>query len=293
MTSLALTVAAGVSSHTGRFSEVAVADSRVLIPAGWFTFGATAEEQEAALALCMRDLGKLERACTPDLAKGEGPPRSVFLPGFFIDKREVTVAAYRRCVAEGPCDPRPLLDADPRFLRRKLPITRVSWFDAQRYCSFVGGRLPTETEWERAARGNKPRIFPWGDALLPTRSNHGRFQVLDAGSVYARPMVTVDEQDGYAFLADVGSFPEGASPEGVLDLAGNATEWVADEVGDEGPQRGVSSLPAPGARRMLRGGSFRQPLFYQRTTSWDAAMPDLRSPEVGFRCASERAIERR
>ena len=273
------------AGHTGRLSEASVSNNRVRILAGWFGFGASTDEQTVALNLCRSDLGSLERACSSDLFVAEGPRHDLFVQAFEIDRREVTVLEYRRCVANGPCDPRPLLDADPRLMQPQMPITRVSWFDAQRYCSFVGARLPTEVEWERAARGPRPRIFPWGDAPLVNRSNHGRFQVLDPGSAYTRPVVVVDERDGYAFSAMVGSFPEGASPDGVLDMAGNASEWVADAVGDEGPSRATSGSAATGARRMIRGGSFRQPLLYQRTTAWDAASPDLRSAEVGFRCA--------
>jgi formylglycine-generating enzyme required for sulfatase activity len=278
-----------VRAHTGAALEVHLPAARTIwVPPGWFTFGASDEEQAAALALCQHDVGALPKACTPELFANEGPARNEYLPGFFLDREEVTVGAYRRCVDAGRCDPRPLVGADPRMLGARFPVTNVSWFDADRYCTFVGGSLPTELEWERAARGPRPRIFPWGDSALEDRSNHGRFEVLDANSPYARPMVRVDESDGYVLAAPPGSFPAGASPEGFVDMAGNVAEWVADAVGDDGPLRGKPGTLPLGARRMLRGGSFRQPLLYQRTTAWDAALPEQRSPEVGFRCVDDK-----
>jgi formylglycine-generating enzyme required for sulfatase activity len=277
------------TARTGAASELHLPAARSLwVPPGRFTFGATPEELKAALALCKRDLANMERACTSELFAAEGPAREVYLAGFYLDRQEVTVAAYRRCVEAGRCDPRPLLESDPRLLDARLPVTNVSWFDADRFCAFVGGALPTELQWERAARGPRPRIFPWGDAPSEDRSNHGRFQILDPSGPFARPMLRVDERDGYALLAPPGAFPNGASPEGFVDLAGNAMEWVRDAVGDEGPARKPGATPTPGSRRLLRGGSFRQPLLYQRTTAWEAAEPSLRSPEVGFRCAGRR-----
>jgi formylglycine-generating enzyme required for sulfatase activity len=283
-----------VHACSGGAVEVHLPAARpIWVPAGWFTFGASGDEQEAALALCLNSVGELRKACTADLFSGEGPQRREYLAGFYLDRQEVTVGAYRRCVDAGQCDPRPLVDADPRMRDPKLPVTNVSWFDADRYCAFVGGALPTEQQWERAARGPTPRVFPWGYSAVGDRSNHGRFIVLDAGSPYARPMVRVDPSDGYAFLAPPGSFPAGASPEGFVDMAGNASEWVFDLVGDDGPQRGKPGVVPLGGRRMLRGGSFRQPLLYQRTTAWDSAAPESRSPEVGFRCAMRRVIDGR
>lgn len=282
-----------VVAHTGRATEVRATNDSIRIPSGTFAFGASDEDQHVALELCRRDLGSMDKACTEELFRSEGPQQAVFLPAFHIDRIEVTVGDYRRCVRTGRCDPRPLLDGDPRFGDPKLPVTRASWFDAQTYCRWVGGDLPTEQQWERAARGTAARIFPWGDAPRDGNSNHGRFVVIDPTGPYAHPMVRIDERDGTAFLSPPGAYPAGTSQEGVADLAGNAMEWVLDRVGDDGPSRAGGSQIEAGARRMLRGGSFRQPLLYQRTTAWEAAQPELRSAEVGFRCAGEHAIERR
>ena len=93
----------------------------------------------------------------------------------------------------------------------------ITFDDAKRYCAFRGGRLPTEAEFERAARGPARRAYPWGQNYNPKLSNHGRLGV-----------DTTDPNDGFSELAPVGSFPDGATPEGILDLAGNAAEWTAD-----------------------------------------------------------------
>jgi formylglycine-generating enzyme required for sulfatase activity len=297
---LSLGVAADATARTGVAGELHLPRARSLwVAPGPFTFGATQEELAAALAMCKRELAVLEqvdKVCVAEaMLAGEGPARVVYLRGFYLDRQEVSVRDYRHCVDAGRCDPRPLIESDPRMLDPRLPITSVSWFDADRYCSFIGGALPTELQWERAARGPRPRIFPWGDAPLEDRSNHGRFHIVNAGSPFAAPVVRIDERDGHPLLAPPGSFPEGASPDGFVDMAGNAMEWTRDSVGEEGPLRGpaILSQPLQGGRRMLRGGSFRQPLLYHRITAWEAAPPELRSAEVGFRCASERAIERR
>ncbi len=269
-------------------------ETMIEIPAGTSTVGATADQQIAALSLCKKEIGTAQaRQCVPNLFWLEGPARVIYLSSYSIDRVEVTVAAYRKCVQAGACDADPLMQPDDRFVQPDLPITSVTWEEASRYCAFRGARLPTESEWERAARGpaeiSESRMWPWGPEPIANAANHGKFSGDDlALNLELRP----DASDGFAFLAPVGSFPAGASPEGVLDLAGNALEWTADFWAEEPPQaRGVVNPrgPAEGALRVVKGGSFREPLLYARTTGRDAALghaapPDTRSSEIGFRC---------
>lgn len=265
-------------------------DAMVPIRGGQFTMGASAEMQSAALDLVRDEAGPRAHPealrVFREVIEAEGPQRRVYVSAFAIDRVEVTVAAYRGCVQAGVCSVAPLTVGDARFLEPQLPITSVTWAEADAYCAWRGARLPTEAEWERAARGSDGRVWPWGNALQLFAFNHGRFtRGEDAGTAVAmRP----DGTDGDTFLAPVGKHPEGGSAEGVLDLAGNAMEWTADYYRPEPPQT-TSTVnprgPAAAALRAVRGGSWRTPPFFARTTYRDYAPPDTRSPEIGFRCA--------
>jgi formylglycine-generating enzyme required for sulfatase activity len=271
-------------AFTGRAGTVTrPLEAAIAIAAGPVSVGATREVLAAAVTECQEEIGaQFANRCVVQLFAAERERGRVYLPPYSIDRIEVTVAAYRACVAAGACSPEPLLSFDARLARDDLPISRVTFFEAERYCAFRGGRLPTGAEWERAARGRDGRIFPWGNVAERALSNHGRFATNEARGTVAPTLTRTDETDGFALLAPAGSFPRGASPEGVLDLAGNVAEWTTDLYSeDASPLPGVA---ASGALREVRGGSFRQPLVFQRTTARDGALPDTRSPEIGFRC---------
>ena len=291
---LLLTVAAAASppaveAPTGRATVVQrPLAAMVPIRGGTFVMGASTELQSAALELCREEIGTRNRvACVRDVVESEGPQRKVYLSPFAIDRVEVTVAAWRTCVQAGACSPAPLANADARFLRASLPVTSVTWGEAADYCAWRGARLPTEAEWERAARGTDGRVWPWGNVLKPSAFNHGRFAGGDdVGSDFVA-LIRPDASDGATFLAPVGAHPDGASPEGVLDMAGNVMEWTADYYRPESPQSMTTVNPRgpdAGAMRSLRGGSWRQPPFFARTSYREAATPETRSTEVGFRC---------
>ena len=285
---LLLTIAAATAPTGGVTVVKRPLESMIAIRGGQFTMGASAELQSAALELCREEIGVRNRvACVRDVVDSEGPQRKVYVSGFSIDRVEVTVAAWRACMQAGACSPAPLAIADTRLIRPNLPVTSVTWSEADAYCAWRGARLPTEAEWERAARGIDGRVWPWGNVLKPNAFNHGRFAGPDdAGSDFVA-LIRPDASDGATFLAPVGAHPEGASPDGVLDMAGNVMEWTSDYYRPESPQS--SSLvnprgPDAGAMRSLRGGSWRQPPFFARTSYREAAAPDTRSTEIGFRC---------
>ncbi|MBY0399184.1 formylglycine-generating enzyme family protein [Myxococcota bacterium] len=189
----------------------------------------------------------------------EKPARRVALVAYSIDKTEVTVAAYRACVSAGICsapDTGGSCNGEASG-RDRHPINCVNWDQASAFCRWAGKRLPTEPEWEKAARGTDGRRFPWGNESY---SPSGGLANL-SGS-----------EDGYSETSPVGSFPGGDSPYGAVDMAGNVWEWTSD--------------PGPGGSgRSVRGGSWFIVPRYARASDRFWLGPALRSPIGGFRCA--------
>jgi formylglycine-generating enzyme required for sulfatase activity len=202
--------------------------------------------------------------------KSAGPRHPVFLEDYYIDQYHVTNAHYKGFV-----------DATRRFPpshwsrnqyppgKANHPVTFVSWFDAEAYCRWEGKRLPTEAEWEKAARGTDGRMFPWGDRLEPKKANV--------------PLLGLND------TTPVNAFPEGRSPYGVYDMSGNVFQWTSDWF-----------LPYPGNKvphpnfgeklRVLRGGSFFDCSYYRCGLSFQtfnriALMPTTKAISAGFRCA--------
>jgi len=251
--------------------------SIVWLPGARVVLGASDEDRAYAEALCRRFVAgdDARRICPRERFADEGPAREVWVSAYGIDRFEVTVADWDRCVGAGRCPPARLPRGDPRVAHPQHPVGGVRFREAQGYCAFVGGRLPTEGEWERAARGAAVRArFPWGRFHDPRRGNHGARVEPDA--------------DGYRHAAPVGAFPDGASPHGVLDLAGNAREWTADRydpdrrhVGPAVDPRGASS----GGLRVVRGGSWLADPTALRVTARQPVPEDDVAVDLGFRCA--------
>ncbi len=207
----------------------------------------------------------------------ERPRRRVFLSAFHIDRLEVTAGSYAICVAAGRC-PEAAPSADPR---ENLPAVGVTWHGAAAYCAFAGKRLPTEAEWEKAARGDTPRTYPWGDDFACARGNFGCYK----GDGRCA------DQGAPGHPVPVGSYPAGASPYGALDMAGNVWEWVADRYAPGYYQRapaqnpqGPKGLDGPD-RRVLRGGGCCSIFGLPRTADRIALPPDYQDVDIGFRCA--------
>jgi formylglycine-generating enzyme required for sulfatase activity len=202
----------------------------------------------------------------------ERPVHRVKLASFTIDRHETTQAEYARCVAAGTCR---AARRYPEAEGARLPVVGVSHADAIAYCRWAGKRLPSEAEWERAARGSDGRRFPWGDSLDCSRANFGSF-IGDGpcgGVNPGRPL-------------PVGSRPTGVSSSGVHDLAGNVWEWVADEYR---PYPGGTITPPanPGGEtlRVVRGGSCCSYFAMPTTTNRLAFPAGYLDRDLGFRCA--------
>jgi len=240
----------------------------IRVAAASFSMGSTADETLAAAAMCARE--PLTDHCDASSFRDELPQHSVKLLAFWLDRTEVTASDYDRCAARGRCTPRPLSGGARRFARQTWPATLVTAAEAAAYCEARGARLPTEVEFERAARGTSGRVYPWGNFYNGHLANHGRGGVDET-----------DDRDGYAELAPVGSFPQGATPDGFLDLAGNAAEWTSDRYStryDLGPEPNAHDV-------VVRGGSYESSAAYLRGAARTPHDPDERSPLVGFRCA--------
>jgi formylglycine-generating enzyme required for sulfatase activity len=204
----------------------------------------------------------------PDSRRAELPQHPVTLEAYWIDKYEVTNARYERCVEDGVCEQRDAFETEPAFVGDDQPAVAVSWEDAEAYCAWAEARLPTEAEWEYAARGPDGHIYPWGneppdDTLLNYSGNVGH-------------------------TTEVGSYPDGASWVGALDMAGNAWEWVHDWYAagyDAASPAENPTGPDTGVAKVLRGGSW---FDYYRDTRGAARYNDapyLRQTFYGFRCA--------
>jgi formylglycine-generating enzyme required for sulfatase activity len=207
----------------------------------------------------------------------ERPQRLIYLDRFAIDRFTVSVAQYRHCVEAGACS-KPDAEKLCNFAmadRDNHPVNCVSWDQARSYCRWAGKRLPTEAEWEKAARGNDGRIFPWGDRA-PTceLANHSL-----GNERYCR-----------SETVPVGDYPGSASPYGAVQMAGNVFNWVNDWHDREyyriSPERNPTG-PVLGKYRVVRGGSWFSPAVDLRTTMRGLIPSPVRLNYVGFRCAKD------
>lgn len=230
---------------------VVMKDGMIRIPGGRFTMGSN------------------EKAAPPN----ERPARLVVLPPYWIDKTEVTVAAYRACVDRGACARPPRTTADCTYDRPEptLPVSCVTWAMAKAFCHAAGKRLPAEAEWELAARGTTPIRYPWGG------------HTGGCGAAQTLTREGTQRTCGGRGPTKVGAHALGASPFGVHDMSGNVEEWVADWYAEGASE----ASPRAGSSHVLRGGGWMSPPSQAKTTSrsWGSVLEA--GPNVGFRCARD------
>jgi len=270
------------------------------IPEGTFTMGSD------------HDFSKRRGVCLT-------PQHEVTLDEYWIYQTEVTIGAFRKFVADtgfetegeklgnmgwiwnydnndwikssgsdrGPHWEKPNGGKKEPTGMEEHPVAQINWNDASAYCEWAGGRLPTEAEWERAARGDDDtRKYPWGnDDVDDSLLNFGE-------KSFACKYCDYHQEDGYQYSAPVGSFPDGASPFGLLDMAGNVYEWVQDSYdGTSCYPRGSVTNPVPpenGKERIMRGGSFADydELYWKlRVDNRWSRLPGSSFSDVGVRCA--------
>lgn len=221
----------------------AMPDKMVSVPAGWSLMG------------------------QDDGPRANQPQHRVYLDAFAIDRTEVTNAAFAEFLAETGYQAKGW-DDRLRAERADRPVVGVIWREAHAYCQWAGKRLPSEAEWEKAARGEDERLYPWGDRWDSANANM--------------------EESGYGDVLPVGSFPAGASPYGVLDMAGNAAEWVADYFDPDyytfAPDHNPLG-PSKVLDHVLRGGSWASPPRHAQTFFRDSSHSVDPNQRVGFRCA--------
>jgi len=208
-----------------------------------------------------------------DGSSDESPAHTVYIDAFWIDRTEVTNVMFGKCVAEGACTPpaKTSSETNPEYFGNPefddYPVIFVDWDQANTYCQWAGRRLPTEAEWEKAARGTDGRTYPWGREIICSYANFS---------------------DCKSDTEKVGSYVAGISPSGALDMAGNVWEWVADWY--EKNFYGVSPNhnpqgPPSGTFRVLRGGSWGSNENVVRSSSRGRDDPGYTSKRGGFRCA--------
>jgi iron(II)-dependent oxidoreductase len=259
--------------------EVAANDEAggmALIPEGAFVMGTTEDEKRYLRTHLLVNRREWE---------WEGPAHEVWLHAYRIDITPVTNEAFRRFVDVSGYKVRGNWIPCQSGSRDHYPAVDLSWLDAHEYARYHGKRLPTEAEWEKAARGTDARYWPWGNAFMSKNANS---RLVSTG------------------VSAVGAFPDGRSPYGVMDMAGNVWEWCSDwyKPGGYDITRTIAAPgmalpvsihagvrnpvgPADGSRKVIRGGSYEEGPEWLRCATRGVADPNTWQPNLGFRCAKD------
>ena len=254
----------------------------VEIPVGRFRMGLSFQQVSRILKRCTQ----VDKTCTRWWFKDEMPSHFVRLDKYWIDVYEVTNEKYlefvkatgHRPALDGTCETEACRQGNlwkgksfPEKIRNQ-PVTQANWYDAVAYCKWRGKRLPTEAEWEKAARGPLGNMYPWGNSAPPGKATYRR------------------KWRGVSTMTDVGSYPNGASVYGVQDMAGNVWEWVADWYDMHYYKKKIKDNPKgpeSGKFKVVRGGSWVNyaDTLHSAFRRW--SRPEVRFNDTGFRCAKD------
>jgi formylglycine-generating enzyme required for sulfatase activity len=255
------------------------ATPRVYIPGGWFPMGSSDRDGKIGFEIGVDEL----------------PQQKVYVRSFYMDRYEVTEVQYLEFLKATGSKKYPgywkeagQADHFPEGYRN-YPVSDIDWFDAVSYCRWAGKRLPTEAEWEKAARGTDGRLWPWGNRFEPGRAN-----TLESSAAWTAPK----GQERYnvkGWKAPVGSHPEDVSPYGAYDMAGNVREWTATAY-QSYPGNTTRTVQDAGSFKIIRGGSYLTEAAFSRTAARLAVLPTV-GPRAadgwhsdytyGFRCAGD------
>lgn len=277
----------------------------VFVPSGTFLMGSSNKQIDMAMDDCKK-MYHGESDCQRHIyLRQEQPQHEVYLDAFWIDKTEITNAQYCRFLnTEGNKTINGVKWFEPGAGHRGViyghiqetdrvftpevgyenyPVIEVSWYGAKAYCDWVGGRLPTEAEWEYAAKGTSNNMYPWGSEFNGNLANYR-----DSTFNFDNMGKDTSFSDGYSQWAPVGTYPDGASWCGALDMAGNVHEWVNDWYSDD--YYSISSKENPngpenGTLKISKGGSWYDPGWHVRCSYRKILTPSsARMHWIGFRC---------
>ncbi len=243
-------------SFAGSIKKVANVPGMVYIPAGWFWMGCNPKDP-----YCANVVTPPNRVLTD-----EKPYHEVYLDAYYIDKNDVTVSEYKKCVDAQGCTP-PVMRKYGNWNgagRENHPVTWMNWYQVKAYCKWAGETLPTEAQWEKAARGTDGRFYPWGNHWDASKG------CFDKSSTCV-----------------VGSYPQWASPYGVMDMSGNVWQWVNDWYDEHyysnSPDHNPKG-PMSGYQHIFRGGSWTAGSASLRSALRFAIEPPFKNLNIGFRC---------
>jgi formylglycine-generating enzyme required for sulfatase activity len=259
-----------------------LSDTMAKIPAGWFPRGLTDEQ----VLTVHRQLSSANYDVPEHWLSNTQPATQVWLDTFYLDTHEVTWGEFRRFLMATQGDSRVPVWMRELMLQDEYPAVGVTWSQAQAYCAWKGKRLPTEAEWEKAARTDSGHLYPWGDMAPASDAANFCDRCTGSGLSYQPPE---------ARLSIVGSFQRDRSPYGIYDLAGSVREWVADTYTTDyykrAPERNPRNEPSPeipsAEFRVVRGGSWIRDATYLSAGRRGGEEPDRSVEDIGFRCARD------